>query len=72
MTTCKTCQDEMWLCDGHPVDIQLPWSEKIEGGCTCGAGYPCPDCNESFGPDDPPKMPSGFEILADSTGDKRH
>lgn len=55
---CGVCQDELWVCERHP---DRAWNEKLVGGCECGAGSPCKACNASDGPDDPPRMPPGFQ-----------
>jgi len=39
---CGRCQDVGWVCEEHP---DRPWSTKVDGGCQCAAGGPCPDCN---------------------------
>lgn len=50
MPTCYRCHDVAWVCENHP---ERPWSDDKPGGCVCGAGEPCPDCNGSDGEDDP-------------------
>jgi len=37
---CARCQGQRWVCENHP---DRPW--EVPGGCSCGAGMPCPDCN---------------------------
>ncbi len=41
--TCDNCLDVVWVCENHDT---APWSDTVKGGCTCGAGMPCPVCNE--------------------------
>jgi hypothetical protein len=53
---CTRCEDLGWVCENH---LDKPWREG-EGGCTCGAGAPCPACNVANA-DNPPRDPSGFE-----------
>lgn len=60
MPTCQRCQGEMWVCENH---MDRPWNDK-PGGCMCGAGAPCPDCNR----DDPPKLPPGTKTEMDKDG----
>jgi len=38
---CARCRDCGWVCENHP---DTPWqgAHAIE----CGAGMPCPDCNQ--------------------------
>ena len=52
---CATCEDEGWVCENHN---DKPW-RRGEGGCDCGAGQPCDDCNPSDR-NNPPRMPPGF------------
>lgn len=42
MAKCKKCQDEGWVCENHP---DKPWDRSMAGGCQCGAGMPCIECN---------------------------
>lgn len=42
---CEHCQDELWVCEAHP---DKPWNAKLPNGCDCGAGAPCPVCNENL------------------------
>lgn len=44
---CKTCNGCGWLCDG--AHEPRPWADQPGSGpnaCGCGAGKPCPECNE--------------------------
>lgn len=50
---CRRCRDLGWVCENHDT---RPWSDDLLDGCTCGAGAPCPDCNTSHGPHDPPHV----------------
>jgi len=52
---CPVCQGEMWVCENH---MDKPWNDD---GCTCGAGAPCPECNDG----DVPEMPPGTRIIWD-------
>lgn len=54
---CGVCQGYGWVCEAHP---DKPWDETLPGGCECGAGEPCPECNVSLGRNDPPRQPPGF------------
>ena len=36
---CKRCGDTEWVCENHN---DKPWPDV----CDCGAGAPCPNCNE--------------------------
>jgi hypothetical protein len=53
---CARCEDIGWVCENHN---DKPWRDG-PGGCTCGAGAPCPSCNVSNA-DNPPRDPSDFE-----------
>jgi len=66
---CETCSDVAWVCEAHST---RPWDDSMKHGCTCDAGIPCPDCNFSPDRDTVPRMPPGFDVIADDTGDKRH
>lgn len=44
---CPNCADAGWVCENHP---DKPWTKE---GCECGAGMPCPACNQSGSRDDP-------------------
>jgi hypothetical protein len=59
--------DTFWVCEAHPG---LPFDfGPSPRGCKCGApGMPCPDCNRSAGPDEPPKMPPGVKVTLDNKG----
>jgi hypothetical protein len=37
------CQDVEWVCENHR---DRPWAKDKPNGCECGAGAPCPDCNQ--------------------------
>ena len=53
---CLCCEDEGWVCENHP---DQPFTGPH--ACNCGgAGMPCPACNPST-PDEPPRLPKGFE-----------
>lgn len=64
MTACNRCKDEAWVCENH---ADKPWSDSIDGGCTCGAGAPCPDCNPCDR-DNPPRCSPGTRIEIDKDG----
>jgi hypothetical protein len=66
-TKCARCDDTWWVCEAYP---DLPWdSIRSSRACKCGApGMPCPDCSQSAGPGDPPKMPPGFIVTVDGKG----
>jgi hypothetical protein len=53
---CTRCQDTYWVCETHD---DRPWSGDKACGCG-GAGMPCPSCNVS-NPDNPPRLPAGFQ-----------
>ena len=53
--TCLLCEDEGWVCEDRR---DKPWHNR-EGGCTCGAGDPCPGCNELAGPEIRDQIPAG-------------
>lgn len=38
---CRNCLGERWVCENH---LDLPWEHSK--GCDCGAGAPCPVCND--------------------------
>ena len=60
-TKCARCDDTGWVCETHD---DRPWRD-----CDCGAPrMPCPDCNASAGPHDPPRMPPGFTVTLDDKG----
>lgn len=46
--TCARCQGVRWVCENHP---DKPWDKTLPGGCECGAGAPCPDCNTGEAPE---------------------
>lgn len=63
---CKTCAGSGWVCENHH---DKPWGGLYcdasqsgvceHGACGCGAGDPCPTCNQK------PTLFSGFvEIIA--------
>jgi hypothetical protein len=64
---CTRCDDAYWVCEEHN---NVPWERGPSlRACNCGApGMPCPDCNRSAGPHDPPKMPPGFMVTVDGKG----
>ena len=64
--SCERCLDVGWVCESHG---DRPWSLDKPGGCVCGAGMPCPDCNSSDGEDDPPRSGEAIESI-DVTHDK--
>lgn len=41
---CARCADLGWVCENH---LDRPWDDSKPGGCTCGAGAPCPVRNPS-------------------------
>jgi hypothetical protein len=49
---CQNCRGFNWVCENHDDE---PWDD-IEG-CQCGAGMPCPVCNDAKPPDYPRDMP---------------
>ncbi len=55
MTTCPNCMGERWVCENHP---DKPSNKE---GCECGAGMPCPVCND-VKPPDMPALPPDFHI----------
>ena len=57
---CTRCEDIGWVCENHD---DKPWHVG-RGGCMCGAGAPCPACNNA---DNPPRDPSGFERVETAT-----
>lgn len=61
---CKRCQDERWVCENHE---DRPWTKSKPGGCTCGAGAPCPDCNPCDR-DNPPAPAPGSKVIFDRDG----
>lgn len=65
--TCETCKGEGWVCEGHP---NKPWRET-DGGCQCGAGMPCKECNPCDY-DSPPRDPPGFKVILDVKSGWRH
>ena len=63
--TCARCDNARWVCETHD---DVPWGASSRA-CQCGApGMPCPDCNPSAGPREPPKMPPGFVVTLDDKG----
>lgn len=57
---CDHCHDALWVCENH---TDKPWSKKIDGGCQCGAGAPCPVCNDGL------QRGDGFDyVLASVSG----
>ena len=57
---CQRCDDPYWVCEAHRG---VP-SDCGDSPLACGApAMPCPDCNPSFGIDDPPKIPPGFTVM---------
>lgn len=41
MKGCPRCQGLSWVCENHP---EKAWDAML--GCECGAGMPCPNCND--------------------------
>jgi hypothetical protein len=64
---CARCDNTRWICEAHD---DLPWDcGSSPRACKCGApGMPCPDCNASTGPHDPPELPPGFTVTVDDKG----
>jgi hypothetical protein len=62
---CTRCEDIGWVCEHHD---HKPWREG-EGGCTCGAGAPCPSCNVVT-VDDQPRLPPDFAAFAETIRDR--
>ena len=55
-SSCLLCEDCGWVCEMHQ---DKPWEGPH--ACTCGAaGAPCPACNKPQ-PEEPPRLPKGFE-----------
>jgi hypothetical protein len=57
MPQCPRCQDVGWVCENHPGRA---WAKDKPNGCECGAGAPCPDCNEVV--DDGPPRSKGVVV----------
>jgi hypothetical protein len=61
---CLCCEDCGWVCENHPNQLcenhpDQPWEGPH--ACTCGgAGTPCLRCNQPT-PEEPPRLPKGFE-----------
>jgi hypothetical protein len=53
------------VCENHPAK---PWDKRLKSGCECGAGDPCPDCNE-LADNDQPRTDSVITAV-DATRDK--
>ena len=47
---CPVCHGARWVCENHP---RLAWPKE----CDCGAGAPCPVCNNVA---EPPLMDPEF------------
>ncbi len=47
MPVCQRCQGVEWVCENHD---DKPWAKDKPDGCVCGAGVPCPDCNDLAAP----------------------
>jgi hypothetical protein len=62
---CKRCLDVGWVCERHP---DKPWAKHLKNGCECGAGDPCPDCND-LADGEQPRTDSVITSL-DATRDK--
>lgn len=41
--TCPVCDGILWVCENH---ADKPWRPG-PNGCECGAGAPCPACNQA-------------------------
>ena len=65
---CSNCADNGWVCENHP---DRPWGDPADlpGGCRCGAGMPCAECNQSNA-DKPPRLPPDFEEFREEIRDK--
>ncbi len=62
---CAKCQDIGWVCEEHP---DRAWSMKIDGGCQCAPGMPCPDCNPAADAKQPPRrVVTQVKALAEKT-----
>ena len=66
MPKCATCHDVGWVCESHP---DRPWARTMPRGCECGAGMPCPTCNQPE-TDHPPRSPAGMKIDVDKSGSR--
>ena len=65
VSDCARCQDVGWVCEKHP---DRPWSMKVDCGCQCGAGMPCPDCNPAADAEHPPRrLVSQISALSEKT-----
>lgn len=42
---CRNCAGEGWVCENHE---DRPWNARVEHGCECGAGAPCPVCRREM------------------------
>ena len=65
MPHCPRCQDVGWVCENHP---DRAWAKDKPNGCECGAGAPCPDCNEIV--DDGPPRIKGVVVSIDAVRGK--
>jgi hypothetical protein len=54
MALCPVCRGERWVCENHR---DKPWNAS---GCECGAGAPCPACNQRAR-GETPSLPPDFE-----------
>lgn len=45
MSACPVCEDAAWVCENHE---DRPWGGVSDSprACECGAGSPCPKCNQ--------------------------
>lgn len=70
MVKCENCQDEGWVCENH---TDRPWNgaNAHEGGCECGAGMPCEECNSSDY-DNLPRPSPGTKTIWDYKNGWRH
>jgi hypothetical protein len=53
---CRNCNDAEWVCENHR---DRPWDgmDNSSVACGCGAGVPCPVCNEVVRPLSPLPKP---------------
>jgi hypothetical protein len=57
---CKVCDNSGWVCENHPDRPWAGFSER-EDACDCGAGAPCPICNQTEDGDLPDMSRTGLK-----------
>lgn len=62
---CENCDSIGWVCEN---DRTKPWTDRPG----CGAGAPCPVCNSSTGPADPPDVSGVIETVTLVADEKKH